>query len=166
MKLTGVKLKMSTLYHPETDGSSEISDKTINQMLQYHVCRNQKGWLCALPCIRFQIMNSVNASTKFSGFQLHLGRSLRIIPPLVTGSGEATMPNPTFLPQMSSIVSSTTWQKPAITCYEPKYSKRITRNRLKGLTLHTKLATASCSSRSLNLYPGHSNQCISCLSHV
>ena len=74
-KLTGVNLKMSTVYHPETDDSSERSNKTIDQMLRYHVRRNQKGWVRALPRIRFQIMNTVNASTNFSGFQLHLGRS-------------------------------------------------------------------------------------------
>jgi Chromo (CHRromatin Organisation MOdifier) domain len=82
-KLTGVNLKMSTAYHPETDGSSERSNKTINQMLRYHVRRNQKGWVRALPRIHFQIMNTVNASTNFSGFQLHLGRSPRIIPPMI-----------------------------------------------------------------------------------
>jgi len=82
-KLTGVKLKMSTSYHPETDGSSERSNKTINQMLRYHVRRNQKGWVRALPQICFQIMNTVNTSTNFTGFQLHLGRSPRVIPPLV-----------------------------------------------------------------------------------
>jgi hypothetical protein len=82
-KLTGVKLKMSSAYHPETDGSSERSNKTINQLLQYHVRQNQKGWVRALPQIRFQIMNSVNASTGFLGFQLHLGWSPRVIPPIV-----------------------------------------------------------------------------------
>jgi hypothetical protein len=35
--LTGMKLKMSTAYHLETDGSSERSNKTVNQMLRYHV---------------------------------------------------------------------------------------------------------------------------------
>jgi hypothetical protein len=82
-KLTGVKLKMTSAYHPETDGSSEHSNKTINQMLRYHVMRNQKGWVRALPRIRFQIMNTVNASMGFSGFQLHLGRSPRVIPPMI-----------------------------------------------------------------------------------
>jgi hypothetical protein len=82
-KLTGVKLKMSSAYHPETDGLSERSNKTVNQMLRFHVKRNQKGWVRALPRIRFQMMNTVNASTKFSGFQLHLGRSLQVIPPLI-----------------------------------------------------------------------------------
>lgn len=82
-KLTGVKLKMSTAYHPETDGASERSNKTVNQMLRFHVKQNQKGWVRALPRICFQIMNTVNSSTKFTGFQLHLGRSPRVIPPLV-----------------------------------------------------------------------------------
>lgn len=36
-KLTGVKLKLSTAYHPETDGSSEHTNKTVNQALRYHV---------------------------------------------------------------------------------------------------------------------------------
>jgi hypothetical protein len=85
-KLTGVKLKMLSAYHPETDGSSKRSNKTVNQLLRYHVKRNQKGWVRALPCIRFQIMNMVNASTGFSGFQLHLGRSPRVMPPIVLQS--------------------------------------------------------------------------------
>ena len=49
-------------------------------MLPYHVKQNQKGWVHALLHICFQIMNTVNASTKFSGFQLHLGRATCIIP--------------------------------------------------------------------------------------
>jgi hypothetical protein len=81
--ITGVKLKMSSAYHPETDGVSKRSNKTINQSLRYHVRRNQKGWVRALPCIRFDIMNSINASTGFSPFQLRLGRLPRIIPPII-----------------------------------------------------------------------------------
>lgn len=83
LKLTGVKMKMSSSYHPESDGSSERSNKTMNQAVRYHIERNQKGWVRALPRIRFDIMNTVNASTGFSGFQLKLGRSPRVIPPLV-----------------------------------------------------------------------------------
>jgi hypothetical protein len=82
-RLTGVKLKMSTAYHPQTDGSSERSNKTVNQCLRYHVQWNQKGWVAALPLIRFQIMNSVNGSTGYSGFELLMGRSPRLIPPFM-----------------------------------------------------------------------------------
>jgi hypothetical protein len=59
-------------------------NKTINQMLRYHVKHNQKGWVCTLPCIQFQIMNTVNASTKFSSFQLYLGCSPRLMLALST----------------------------------------------------------------------------------
>ncbi|KAF8832209.1 hypothetical protein HHX47_DHR1001661 [Lentinula edodes] len=81
--LSGVRLRMSTSYHPESDGSSERSNKTVVQMLRYHVERNQKGWKRALPRIRFQIMNTVNSSIGMSGFQLRSGFSPRLIPPLV-----------------------------------------------------------------------------------
>jgi hypothetical protein len=74
---------MSTAYHPETDRSSEQSNKTINQCVHFHVQRNQQGWVKALPKVRFDIMNTTNASTGFSPFQLRTGQSSRIIPPLM-----------------------------------------------------------------------------------
>jgi hypothetical protein len=43
--LTGVHLKMSTAYHPQTDGTSERTNKTLNQCVQFHVERNQRGWV-------------------------------------------------------------------------------------------------------------------------
>ena len=70
-------------YHPQTDGSSECTNKTINQAIHFHVERNQKGWVRTLPRIFFCIMNTVNASMNYSGFQLHLGCSPQIIPPIV-----------------------------------------------------------------------------------
>jgi hypothetical protein len=82
-KLTGVKLKLSSVYHPQMDGSSERSNKTINQCIRYHVHRNEKGWVRALPCIGFDIMNSVNASTRSSNFQICLGHSPHLILPIV-----------------------------------------------------------------------------------
>ena len=83
-KLTGIKLELSTAYHPQTDGASKRTNKTVNQCLRYHVERNQQGWSRALPCIRFHIMNTINTSMGFTPFQLRMGWSLRLIPPLVT----------------------------------------------------------------------------------
>ncbi|KAF4622194.1 hypothetical protein D9613_009369 [Agrocybe pediades] len=104
-KLAGVKLKMSTAFHPESDGASERTNKTVNQMIRFHVDRNQKGWVKALPLIRFNIMNSVNKSTGFSPFQIRLGRSPRIIPPLVHGTtNDAAEESPKeFLQRMEQI---------------------------------------------------------------
>jgi len=74
---------MSTAYHPETDGSSERTNKTVIQALRYHVEWNQQGWVKALPRIQFSIMNTVNKLTNFSPFQLKYRRSPCVIPPLV-----------------------------------------------------------------------------------
>jgi hypothetical protein len=73
-------------YHPQTDGSSERSNKTINQSIHYHVRCNQKGWVRALPRIQFTIMNTVNASVNYTPFQLQMGCSHCIIPPIVPTS--------------------------------------------------------------------------------
>jgi hypothetical protein len=81
-ELTGIKLKMSSTFHPQTDGLSERTNKTLNQSLRLALQTHQHGWTTALPKICFQIMNSVNTSTGYSGFQLHLGCSLRLIPPI------------------------------------------------------------------------------------
>lgn len=79
-KLTGIKQNMSTAFHP---GASEHSNKTINQQIRYYVQRNQKGWVKALPKIRFDIMNTENASTGLSPFQLCLCRSPHTIPLII-----------------------------------------------------------------------------------
>ena len=81
-KTAGVKLGMSTAFHPEMDRSSEQTNKMINQCLRYHVTRNQKGWVQALPRVCFAIRNTVNKSTGFSPFQLLTGQSPRIIAPI------------------------------------------------------------------------------------
>ena len=96
-RLTGVQLKMSSAYHPQTNSSSEHTNKTINQAIRFHVNRNQKGWVWALPRIRFCMMNTINSLTGYSGFQLHLGRSPRVIPPII----------PTLLPDNLHSVGST-----------------------------------------------------------
>jgi hypothetical protein len=81
---------MSTAFHPQTDGGSERTNKTVNQAIRYHVDVNQKGWSSQLPRIRFALMNTINTSTGYSPFQLKTGRSPRIIPPLVPNTENAT----------------------------------------------------------------------------
>lgn len=82
MKLLGVKHKLSTAFHPQTDGASEHSNKTIVQCICYHVDHLQIGWIKALSRICFGIMNTVNASTGFSPFQLKSGFLPHVLLPL------------------------------------------------------------------------------------
>jgi hypothetical protein len=76
-------VRLSTAYHPETDGASEQTNKTLIQMIRYHVERNQKGWSKVLPKIYFQLMNTVNTLMGISGFEMKMGRLPRVIPPIV-----------------------------------------------------------------------------------
>ena len=96
-KLTGVQLKMSSTYHPQMNGSSEHTNKTINQAIRFHVNWNQKGWVWALSRIRFCMMNTINSLTGYSGFQLRLGQSPCVIPPII----------PTLLPDNLRSAGST-----------------------------------------------------------
>lgn len=82
VKLLGIKHLASSAYHPQTDGASERTNKTAIQSLRFFVDRNQKGWVKALPHVRFNILNSVNTSTGLLGFELKTGASPRAIPPL------------------------------------------------------------------------------------
>jgi len=93
MLLTGIKHRASSAYHPQTDGASERTNKTVNQLICFHVERNQTGWLRALPRVRFAIMNTVNKSTGYSPFQLKYGRSPRILPPLIDAPQKASREN-------------------------------------------------------------------------
>jgi hypothetical protein len=88
-QLSGVKLAMSSSFHPETDGASERTNKSVIQSIRFHIERNQKGWVASLPRVHFALMNTINASTGFSPFQLRLGRSPRIVPPVIVPPSSA-----------------------------------------------------------------------------
>lgn len=79
-KRVGIDLKMSTSFHPETDGISERSNKTVIQALRYHVDRRQSNWVRGLRTLEFKINNTINASTGKTPFQVSYGRSPRVIP--------------------------------------------------------------------------------------
>jgi hypothetical protein len=75
---------MSSSYHLETNRPSAHSNKTVIQCLHYHVKWNQTGWAAALPCVHFNLMNTINISASFSPFQLCMGHFPHLIPPLET----------------------------------------------------------------------------------
>jgi hypothetical protein len=89
-KLTRVKQKISSAHHPQTNGASEVTNKTVIQYLHFYVERHQRGWVKALSIIHFTMINTVNSSTDLSGFQVWMGHSPRILPPLVPSLPEIT----------------------------------------------------------------------------
>lgn len=76
----GVRLKMSTAFHPQTDGTSERSNKTVGQLLRSWVNRQGTSWAKFLPRISQAMNNTVRRSTGYSPIQLVFGRRLRTLP--------------------------------------------------------------------------------------
>jgi hypothetical protein len=52
-KLTGVKQKLSTAYHPQTDGNTEILNQYIDQRLRPFINHFQDNWSDLLPAMDF-----------------------------------------------------------------------------------------------------------------
>lgn len=76
----GTKLQMSTAFHPETDGRSERTNKTVVQVLRQYVSRQQKDWTTHLSTAELAINLAVNDSTGSSPFELALGFQPSISP--------------------------------------------------------------------------------------
>ncbi|GJV18862.1 putative reverse transcriptase domain-containing protein [Tanacetum coccineum] len=57
----GTQLDMSTAYHPETDGQSERTIQTLEDMLRACVIDSGKGWEKHLPLVEFSYNNSYHA---------------------------------------------------------------------------------------------------------
>nr|GEZ35357.1 putative reverse transcriptase domain-containing protein [Tanacetum cinerariifolium] len=70
-------LSMSTAYHSETDGRSERSIQTLEDMLRACVIDFEKGWVKHLPLAEFSYNNSYHASIKAAPYEDVYGRKCR-----------------------------------------------------------------------------------------
>ncbi|GJZ69503.1 putative reverse transcriptase domain-containing protein [Tanacetum coccineum] len=70
----GTQLDMSMAYHPETDGQSERTIQTLEDMLRACVIDFGKGWEKHLPLVEFSYNNSYHASIKAIPFEALYGR--------------------------------------------------------------------------------------------
>ncbi|GJV46675.1 putative reverse transcriptase domain-containing protein [Tanacetum coccineum] len=76
-KALGTRLDMSTAYHPQTDGQSERTIQTLEDMLRACVLDFGKGWDKHLPLVEFSYNNSYHTSIKAAPFEALYGRKCR-----------------------------------------------------------------------------------------
>ncbi|GJT13173.1 putative reverse transcriptase domain-containing protein [Tanacetum coccineum] len=76
-KALGTRLDMSTAYHPQTDGQSERTIQTLQDMLRACVLNFGKGWDRHLPLVEFSYNNSYHTSIKAAPFKALYGRKCR-----------------------------------------------------------------------------------------
>nr|GFA81437.1 reverse transcriptase domain-containing protein [Tanacetum cinerariifolium] len=73
----GTRLDMSTAYHPETDGQSERTIQTLEDMLRACAFNFGKGWVNHFPLVEFSYNNSYHASIKTAPFEALYGQKCR-----------------------------------------------------------------------------------------
>ncbi|GJT21855.1 putative reverse transcriptase domain-containing protein [Tanacetum coccineum] len=76
-KALGTRLDMSTAYHPKTDGQSERTIQTLEDMLRACVLDFGKNWDRHLPLVEFSYNNSYHTSIKAAPFEALYGRKCR-----------------------------------------------------------------------------------------
>ncbi|GJY43855.1 putative reverse transcriptase domain-containing protein [Tanacetum coccineum] len=74
----GTQLDISTAYHPQTDGQTERTIQTLEDMLRACIIDFGKGWERHFPLVEFSYNNSYHASIKATPFEALYGLKLQI----------------------------------------------------------------------------------------
>ena len=75
--MLGTQLKFSTTYHPQTDGQTEVVNRSLGNLLRCLVRDRAGDWDLVLPLAEFAYNDSVNRSTGMSPFEIVMGRRPR-----------------------------------------------------------------------------------------
>ena len=73
----GTKLKFSTAFHPQTDGQSERTIQTLEDMMRCCVLDFEGSWEEHLPLVEFAYNNSYHSSIQMAPFEALYGRRCR-----------------------------------------------------------------------------------------
>ncbi|KAJ0482832.1 putative nucleotidyltransferase, Ribonuclease H [Helianthus annuus] len=87
-KLQGTVLCMSSSYHPQTDGQTEVVNRTLEQYLRCFTGDNPKKWHEWLPWAEYSYNTSTHASTKMMPFQVVYGRVPPKLIPYIRGTAQ------------------------------------------------------------------------------
>ncbi|GKG47113.1 putative reverse transcriptase domain-containing protein, partial [Tanacetum coccineum] len=73
----GTCLDMSTAYHPQTDGQSECTIQTLEDMLRACILDFRESWDVHLLLVEFSYNNSYHASVRCAPFEALYGIKCR-----------------------------------------------------------------------------------------
>lgn len=73
-RLNGAKLHLSSSYHPQTDGQSEVLNKCLEMYLRCFVFDCPKKWLDFLPWLEFSYNIAFHTAINMSPFKAVYGR--------------------------------------------------------------------------------------------
>jgi len=73
LQTSGIRPRMSTAFHPQTDGQTERLNQTIEAYLRTFVSREQDDWVRLLPMAEFAYNNSITVGNGMSPFYANYG---------------------------------------------------------------------------------------------
>ncbi|GJY05655.1 reverse transcriptase domain-containing protein [Tanacetum coccineum] len=100
IKALGIRLDMSTAYHPHIDGHSERIIQTLEDMLRVCVIDFSGSWDVHLPLAEFSYNNSYHTSIRCAPFKALYGRKCRS-PVLWAEIGEGSLIGPELVQEMT-----------------------------------------------------------------
>jgi len=77
-KMLGIKSKLSTVFHPQTDGQTERVNQELEQYLRMFIDHRQEQWPEWLGTVEFVYNNKVYSSTRMSPFKANYGQDPRM----------------------------------------------------------------------------------------
>src|SRR5262249_35143392 len=72
-RLLNTKLQMSTAFHPQTDGKTKHTIRSVSQILRSVVAADQTDWALRIPMVEFAMNSAISSSTGFAPFELNYG---------------------------------------------------------------------------------------------
>ncbi len=76
-KILGVDIKLSSAYHPQTDGQTERVNQVLEQYLRCTINYHQDNWVDLLPLAEFAYNNTLQGSTQQTPFFANYGHHPR-----------------------------------------------------------------------------------------
>ena len=77
-RMLGIEMRLSTAFHPQTDGQIEQMNQELEQYLRFFVEHRQKDWPEQLALAEFVVNNKIYMAMKVSSFMANYGRELRM----------------------------------------------------------------------------------------
>ena len=76
--MLGIKTKLLTAFHPQTDGQTKRMNQELEQYLRFFIKHRQRDWPEWLAAAEFAINNKVHMVTKVLPFMANYGKELRM----------------------------------------------------------------------------------------
>ncbi|KAI0997403.1 hypothetical protein K3495_g10782 [Podosphaera aphanis] len=130
-ELVGMNQRLSTAYHPQTDGATERANQEVQTYLRAYVTHTQHDWADCLPAAQLainnrDIMSLGGVSPVFASHGYHVSPIQKVVPEskVPTSTGKERADN--FVQRLSQI---TTFMQAAMAAVQQRFKEQADKNR-------------------------------------